>query len=159
MPDQMTTTGSFGGGGRKEETVSDAVAEAVENLRQAMLDRGDDPGAVEAKLHMVKPNETNLVGNYADLQRMGAIATTGTMPTPPTEEDIETSNIEDAFVEPQPQGDVDEEGKAPNVAADTEEDGGYDSYTKAELQADLDERGIEYSSNATKAELVDLANS
>ena len=151
MPDQMTTTGSLGGGTRKEETVStenDAVLEAVENLRQAMLDRGDDPGTVEGQLHMVKPPETNIVGNYADLQRMGSIVQSGILPTPPLEEDIETSNIEDAFI-PVPDADV-EKDSADN--ADTN-----DTRTKAEIQADLDARGIEYSSSATKAELQALA--
>lgn len=128
-----------------------AVTDAIETLRQAMLDEGQDPGTVEAKLHMVKPPETNIVGNYADLQRMGAIVQTGVLPTPPTEEDIETSNLEDAFVEvPSP---VDNEaGKSPNVG----NGGDSDSMTKAEIQAELDARGIEYPSNATKAELQEL---
>lgn len=148
----MTTTGSLGGATRKEENVT-AREDAIEALRQALLDEGQDPGTVEGMLHMVKPPETNLVGNYADLQRMGAIVQSGVLPTPPTEEDIETSNIEDAFVAPQPQGDPDESGKSPNVAADT---GNGDSMTKAELQAELDARGIEYPSSATKADLQEL---
>jgi hypothetical protein len=67
MADQMTTTKTTA-----KKTPPDPVADAVEALRQAMLDRGDDPGTVEAQLHAVIPNETNLVGNFADLQRLGA---------------------------------------------------------------------------------------
>jgi hypothetical protein len=151
VPDQMTTTGSLGGGGRKEETVT-AREDAIEALRQALLDEGVDPGTVEGMLHMVKPTESNIVGNYADLQRMGAIAQTGTLPTPPGEADIETNDITDAFTEVETAVDT-ENGKSPNVA----EGNGYDSMTKAELQADLDERGIEYPASATKAELAELA--
>lgn len=136
--------------------MSDAVAEAVENLRQAMLDRGDDPTTVDAQLHAVQPKTTNLVGNYADLQRLGAIATTGTMPTPPGESDIDTTNLVDAFVEPQSPS-IDENGKSPNVAGDAADAGGgsdWDSMTNDELKAELDKRGIEYSSSDRKADLI-----
>jgi hypothetical protein len=137
-----------------------AVDDAVEALRQAMLDEGQDPGSVEAKLHAVIPNTGgDLVGNYADLQRMGAIATTGTMPTPPGDEDLETSDLSDAFVEPAPPADTDGAAAAP-AEGDTTPEGevAFEDMTKAELQAELDSRGVEYSSGATKAELVDLAN-
>jgi hypothetical protein len=65
-----------------------AVADAVEALRQAMLDRGDDAGTVEAQLHAVIPAETNIVGNFADLQRLGGAQVS------------ESGGIADAFVEP-----------------------------------------------------------
>lgn len=130
---------------------NDAVLEAVENLRQAMLDRGDDPGTVEGQLHMVKPPETNIVGNYADLQRMGSIVQSGILPTPPLEADIETSNIEDAFVPVE--GPVGDEVESDDVDAGN---GETDTRTKADLQAELDERGIEYTSSATKADLQAL---
>lgn len=51
---------------------SDAVTEAVENLREALLADGMDEETADAKLAAVKPNETNLTGNLADLQRGGA---------------------------------------------------------------------------------------
>lgn len=102
MADQMTTTGSVGGGGKDPV---DAVAEAVNNLRQAMIDAGEEPGQVDAKLSMVKPPTPSIVGNYADLQRMGAIVQTGVMPTPPGQDDLATSDLTDAFVDVQPQGD------------------------------------------------------
>lgn len=76
MPDQMTTTSSLGG---KNVT---AREDAVEALRQALLDEGVDPGTVEGMLHMVKPTETNIVGNLADLMRSGekAVADDGGAP-------------------------------------------------------------------------------
>lgn len=92
-----------------------AVADAVDALRQAMVDRGDDPGQVEAQLSAVRPRVQTFSGNFADLNRMGVEAAA--------------------------------EGEA-------EEEGGYDSWTKAELQAELDSQGIEYSTADTKADLV-----
>lgn len=127
-----------------------AREDAVESLRQALLDEGIDPGAVEAMLHMVKPNETNLVGNYADLQRMGAIAQTGTLPTPPGEDDVATSDLADAFVPVETATD-DGNGAAPNVAEGTVD---YEAMTKAELQAELDAKGVEYGASDTKADLI-----
>lgn len=94
-----------------------AVSEAVDVLRQAMLDRGDDPGTVEAQLSAVKPKEVNLVGNIADMMRS---------PGPGPEE--------------APAGDG--------------EEGGYETWTKAELQAELDAQGVEYNSGDTKADLI-----
>lgn len=149
MADQMTTTGSLGGA-RKEETVT-AREDAIEALRQALLDEGTDPGTVEGMLHMVKPTETNIVGNYADLQRMGAIAQTGVLPTPPFEEDIETDNIEDAFVEVPANEDTGSGSATPEQVAAAEN---ADTRTKADLQAELDEAGIEYNSGDTKADLL-----
>jgi hypothetical protein len=121
-----------------------AVSEAIDALRQAMLDEGQDPDTVEAKLHMAKPNEVNIVGNYADLQRMGAIAQTGVLPTPPGQEDIETDDITEAFVAVE--SPADEEA----AAADT------DSMTKADMQAELEARGVDYPASATKADLQAL---
>lgn len=121
-----------------------AREDAVKALRQALLDEGIEPGTVEGMLHMVKPTETNIVGNYADLQRMGAIAQTGTLPTPPGEEDIDTDDITEAFVP------IETAGDGNGAAVDT------DAMTKADLQAELDSRGVTYSSSATKAELQEL---
>lgn len=113
-----------------------AVTDAIENLRQALLDEGEDPGTVEAKLNMVKPAETNLVGNFADLQRVGALV---------ADRGVANDTVLEAAVALP--ADVDDENGA---TADV------DSMTKAELQAELDARGIEYPSSATKAELQEL---
>lgn len=161
MPDEMTTTGALGGGRRKEEESVGAVEDAIETLKQAMLDEGQDPGSVDAKLHAVIPNnEGNIVGNYADLQRMGAIAQEGVLPTPPGEEDVETDDITEAFIEVP--GPIDDNTGRPTTRgnadadANVDNDDDTDSMTKAELQAELDERGIEYPSSATKADLQAL---
>jgi hypothetical protein len=122
-----------------------AVDDAIDALRQAMLDEGQDPDTVEAKLHMAKPSETNIVGNYADLQRMGAIAQTGVLPTPPGQEDIETDDITEAFVAVETPADE-------QAAADAD----TDSMTKADMQAELEARGVDYPASATKAELQAL---
>jgi hypothetical protein len=42
-----------------------------------------------------------------------------------------------------------------DTAGDTGDDGGYESMTKAELQAEAEAQGIETSSSMTKAELVE----
>jgi hypothetical protein len=120
---------------------SEAVKEAVENLRQAMLDDDMDEGTVNAKLAAVIPNETNLVGNFADLNRLGAlVADEGT---------ANTSAVEQAVVIP-PTTTVDGE---PATGAST---GGGDlsGMTKADLQALADERGVDYNSGDTKADLI-----
>lgn len=79
MADKFTTTETVGAAKKvppkKDVEVDDsdaAVQEAYDDLRQAMLDRGDDEGTVDAKLRGVRPTETNIVGNFADLQRIGA---------------------------------------------------------------------------------------
>lgn len=53
-----------------------AVNDAIADLREAMLDAGMDETTVDAKLMAVQPNQTNIVGNFADLQRIGAMLVT-----------------------------------------------------------------------------------
>jgi hypothetical protein len=50
-----------------------AILDAIDALREAMLDAGLDETTVDAKLMSVQPNQTNIVGNFADLQRIGAM--------------------------------------------------------------------------------------
>lgn len=119
MPDQMTTTSSLGGGAPEEEPMS-AVADALEALRQAMLDEGQDPTTVDAKLKMAQPRQENLVGNIADMMRAGESTT-------------EASEAAESG-----EGEVD-----------------FESMTKAELQAELDSRGVEYNASDTKSDLLD----
>lgn len=90
MADEATTTKGRG------KSPDDKVAEAVENLRQTMLDRGDPEVDVDAKLWAVYPNQTNLVGNFADLQRLGG------------QQVEKTGGIADAFVEPPAPPDAEE---------------------------------------------------
>jgi hypothetical protein len=88
VADDMTTTKDPATGSKKDADPNDAVNAAIANLRAALIDSGMDPGLADAKLHAAKPNETNIVGNFADLQRLGG-ALVG-----------ETGGIADAFVAP-----------------------------------------------------------
>jgi hypothetical protein len=53
---------------------SDRTQAALEELRAALIEDGMDEANVDAKMWAVQPNETNVVGNFADLQRGGAAA-------------------------------------------------------------------------------------
>ena len=131
---------------------SERVQAAVDELKAALAAEGMDPGTTDAQLRYILPPEHTVVGNYADLQRMGAIAVTGTMPTPPGEDDVQTEDINEAFTGENPATQTSglEGGPDQPAPAPTDGNGGA---TKADLQAQLDERGIEYTSSMTKAEL------
>lgn len=73
---------------KKEADPNAAVQAAYDNLREAMLDAGMDETTVDAKLGSVRPPTPSLVGNFADLQRLGG-AQVG-----------ESGGIADAFVPP-----------------------------------------------------------
>jgi len=73
MADKVTTAKEGAVAAKKKDAdPNDAVNAAIDALRQALLDAGGDPTTVEAKLGAVKPPESNIVGNFADLQRLGA---------------------------------------------------------------------------------------
>lgn len=114
---------------------SDRIQAAVDELKAAMVEEGVDPGTADAQLRFILPAEHAVRGNYADLQRMGAIAQTGTMPTPPGQDDKDTDDVSEAF-----------SGENPDTVP-------AGDMTKADLQAALDDKGIEYTSSMTKAEL------
>lgn len=124
---------------------SDRVQAAVDELKAALAEEGMDPATTEAQLKYILPPEDAVVGNYADLQRMGAIAVTGTMPTPPGEDDLQTSDVADAFTGENP-------ATAP-VAPDASTTPTDSGPTKADLQAQLDAKGIAYTSAMTKSDL------
>lgn len=81
---------------------SDRVKAAVDELKAALADEGMDPGTTEAQLKYILPPEHDVRGNYADLQRMGAIVQTGTLPTPPGQEDVDTDDVAEAFTSDNP---------------------------------------------------------
>lgn len=135
------------------------VRAAADELKEALEAAGSDPGTVEAQLNGILPGEEQVRGNFASLQRMGAIANQGVIPTPPGEEDIETSDPLDGLT----QGDNPSHSNAdlenpsdPTVKPAGEDGNGGENMTKADLQAALDEKGIEYPSSATKADLQAL---
>lgn len=114
---------------------SERTTAALEELRASMIeDEGQDEGTVDALLHAVQPKTTNLTGNYADLQRLGGLVASG--------ESSGGAAVDQAV------------GLPDSPAPDAAEAGDYASMTKAELQAELDSRGIEYSQADTKADLL-----
>jgi acyl CoA:acetate/3-ketoacid CoA transferase beta subunit len=89
LADSTTTTKST----TKKKAPEDpnaAVLDAIDNLREAMLEAGIDETTVDAKLMSVQPAQTNIVGNFADLQRLGAMQVN------------EEGGIADAFPAPPP---------------------------------------------------------
>lgn len=129
---------------------TDRVQAAVDELKAALAEEGMDPGTTDAQLKYILPPEHAVVGNYADLQRMGAIAVTGTMPTPPGEEDLDTDDVKEAFTGENPALQTTGLEGGPDTPAPTDSNGGP---TKADLQAQLDAKGIAYTSAMTKADL------
>jgi hypothetical protein len=97
MADKTTSTRS----------AQDATAESnkkindlLDQAKDAMVEAGMPPDQADAMLNAARPSGGGtVVGNYADLQRMGAIAATGTMPTPPPEDDVQTTDLNEAFVD------------------------------------------------------------
>lgn len=95
MADKPTTTKSA-----KDTDNSAKIHDLLDQARDLMVEDGADPGTAEALTNFARPGSRAIVGNLADLQRMGAIAVTGVMPTPPGQDDLKTSNTADAFVAP-----------------------------------------------------------
>lgn len=83
---------------------SDKIADLLDQVRDLMVEDGADPATAEALTNFARSGSPQIVGNLADLQRMGAIAVTGEMPVnamPAGDQAAqETSSIEDAFAEP-----------------------------------------------------------
>lgn len=154
----------FGSTEQKDDN-SDQIRELLDQVQELMIEDGADPATAEALTNYARPNTQAIAGNLADLMRMGQIAVTGKVDTPPGQADIPADNLEEAFAEPPapdlnqglqtPMGQIDGDG---NPVGSSGGNGGTDSRTKAEIQAELDERGIEYSTSDTKADLVAKLN-
>ncbi len=128
-----------------------------------------DRATAEAQTKYILPGEPTIVGNYADLQRMGAAALTGTIPTPPAIDDVETSDVSEAFVmppDPQAREALGTDGGAASLPTPTDvqtqagqgadtSSGDLEGMTKAELQEEADRRGVDIPSGATKAEMIE----
>lgn len=167
MADELTAASRAAGFGATEQKSdnSDQINDLLNQARDLMIQDGTDPATAEALTNYARPASPAVAGNLADLMRMGQIAVKGSVDTPPGQADIPATNLEEAFAEPPapdlntglqtPMGQIDGEGNpiGGNGGSDTS------SMTKAELQAELDNRGIEYSSSATKAELQELLDS
>lgn len=57
----------------KKTPGDDEIRAAIENLRDVMIAAGRDPDLVDGQLFAALPNTTHLIGNFADLQRLGAM--------------------------------------------------------------------------------------
>lgn len=90
------------------------INKALDTARDAMVASGMSVDDANAFLNSARPRggpNPGVVGNFADLQRMGAIQATGTLPTPSNVPDEETTDIADAFVS-------DPKGNAPDPSED-----------------------------------------
>ena len=124
---------------------SERTEAALEELREALIeDDGMDEGTVDALLHAVQPNQTNLVGNLADLHRLGALV---------TDEEVDNADaLAEAVEIPPSQAPGEEGGTIRDDAANGDADIG--SMTKDELLAEADRRGVEVSASSTKADII-----
>lgn len=122
---------------------SERTKAALEELRAAMIeDDGMDEGTVDAVLHAAQPNDVNLVGNFADLQRIGALV---------AEQGASGAEAVEQGVEVPPSPAPGEDGGS--IAADNS-GGDLEAMTKAELEEEAGRRGVEVSSSMTKAEMI-----
>lgn len=120
-PTGIDRTAGFGATEQKSDN-AEQIAELLDQVRDLMVEDGADPATAEALTNYARPNTPAVAGNLADLMRMGQIAVKGEIDTPVGEDQVETSDLADAFVEPPapdlntglqtPMGQIDGEGKA-----------------------------------------------
>lgn len=135
--------------------LSDRMQAALDEFKAALVEEGVDEATVDAQTKFILPPVETVVGNYADLQRMGAIAVTGTMPTPPDQDDLETSDVNEAFKAVDQVDPVAADGTVAADAGAQPAADGLDGMTKAELIAEAESRGVDVNSSMTKQELID----
>ncbi|MCA1846245.1 MAG: hypothetical protein LC792_24235 [Actinobacteria bacterium] len=150
---------------------NDQINDLLDQVRDLLAEDGADPATAEALTNFARPASPAIAGNLADLNRMGQIAVTGKMDTPPGQDDVATTDINDAFKEPPaaalapaglqtPMGQIDADGNpiggggGPTATAPAN----GDTRTKSDLQAELDAKGIAYTSADTKADLIAKLN-
>lgn len=109
MADEVTTTKSAKASKAVEaeapvqsDATAGAVDDAIKNLREALIADGMSEGTADALLHALQPNQINVVGNLADLQRMGAMMA--------DKEAGDGGTLEEAFVT-HPEANIDESGE------------------------------------------------
>ncbi len=156
----------------KAENNNDAINAKLDEVRELMVEDGMSEDSADALLGFARPSDGGLVvGNFADLQRMGMVAVEGkivknAMPADQDQGEVETSNLEDAFAEP-PVQPTDEElsrqaGTLPSNTRSDEENAarasGGGSSTKAELLEQARAQGIEVNDSMTKAEIQEKLN-
>lgn len=104
---------------KKSTDPNDRVEELLEELREAMIEAGKDEGTVDAILFAAQPDQVNVVGNLADLQRMGARVVDGSGGAEAVEEAVLVSSVTDDGTATQVQASTGEPppGKEPSAAA------------------------------------------
>lgn len=172
MADAITTTRGY------NVPTSDDVKELndlLDQVKQKMQDMGADPGTADALIQAARPPEMTIVGNLADLQRMGSIAVNQEIPTAPTETNIESTDINDAFKltdqqeEQQRINEAELFGETRTLATSVVNEGTpgtgepaqsdvSDSMTKADLLNTAMERGVSANDGMTKQEIIDAIN-
>lgn len=148
----------------------------IDELRDLLVESGQmDEATAEASLFAVRPGDGGtIVGNLADLQRMGAIAVTGEIPAMAMPEGdqgtIETTNIQDAFAEPPSvDGEIDPNTGQPRVEnrgevleptdqARPDTQPVSESMTKQELLDEASRRGVTADDSMTKADIISAIN-
>lgn len=103
MADQMTSTTSSSTTTTSTTDAPDLTAEInakLDEVRELMIESGMSPDGADAALFAARQGTPVIVGNFADLNRLGAIVVTGAYPTPVGTPDVETTDTDDAFVEP-----------------------------------------------------------
>lgn len=99
---------------------NERVEELLEELREAMIDAGKDEGTVDAILFAAQPDQVNVVGNLADLQRMGARVVDGSSGGQAVEEAVVVSSVSEDGTATQVQassGEPVQTGRPPSAAA------------------------------------------
>lgn len=166
MADEMTAASRAAGFGATEQKTdnSDQISELLDQVRDLMVEDGADAATAEALTNFARPTSITYAGNLADLNRMGKIAVRGEIDTAAGEKNIPATDLSEAFAQPPepdlnqglqtPLGQITGEGEPTGTTVGDTTDASSDTRTKADLQAELDAQGIEYSSSDTKSELL-----
>ena len=159
MADRDTASG-FGATAESNDN-QQQINNLLDQVRDLLAEDGVDYATAEALTNFARRGSAPIVGNLADLQRLGAIAVEGQIPANamPTgdQASIETSNIQDAFAEP-PAPATAQAGPQIRSGNTGGNGGNLDSMTKAELEAEASRRGVNVSSSMTKQEMIDAIN-
>jgi hypothetical protein len=92
MADKVTTTSKKAAAEPTTAEKIDRIEAAKEELRNALVDAGQDPGTIDAQMYALRLPEDSVVGNLADLQRLGALVAKGMSVPAAIEEAVVTSD-------------------------------------------------------------------
>lgn len=150
----------------------DEINSKLDEVRDLLVESGTDEATADALVGFARPSTGGtVVGNFADLQRMGAVAVEGKIPKnsmPPgqEQEEVEASSLEEAFASPPLQPTDDElamqAGVSPSSRRTDEEEAARQggSNVTDETQSDAPAEGEQEDqadASSTKAELMQQA--